>query len=78
MYSINFPRMVSQKGTLLKQDKEATAQNLKLLLASDKNSLLGDPYYGMVLKRALYEQNNVVLRDLLIDEIYTAIQIFMP
>ena len=78
MYSIAFPRMVSNTKTFVIQDHEATASNLKLLLASDKYSLLGDPYYGTNLKRLLFEQNNQILRDLVIDDIYTAIITFMP
>ena len=78
MYSINFPNMFSYTNTRLIQDHDAVEQNLKLLLLSDKNGLLGDPYYGMVFKRVLYENNNLILRDLLIDEIYTAIMVFMP
>lgn len=70
--------MFSGARTLLVEDHDATLQNLKLLLSSDKFSLFGDPFYGMVLKRALYEENNTVLKDLLIDEIYTAVMIFMP
>ena len=78
MYSINFPKMFSYTNTVLVQDHDAVEQNLKLLLLSDKRGLLGDPYYGMIFKRVLYENNNLILKDLLIDEIYTAINIFMP
>ena len=78
MYSINFPKMVSNVNTLIIEDHAATASNLKLLLASDKYSLLGDPYYGTNLKRLMFEQNNQILRDLIIDDIYTAILTFMP
>lgn len=78
MYSIQFPRMVSNTNTLLVQDHEATVQNLKLALLSEKNTLLGDPYFGTNLKRFTYEQNNQILRDLVIDDIYTAIIDFMP
>ena len=70
--------MFSNTKTLLIEDHDATLQNLKLLLGSDKQGLFGDPYYGMVLKRVLFEENNAILKDLLIDEIYTAILIFMP
>ena len=78
MYSIQFPRMVSNTNALLVQDHEATVQNLKLALLSEKNTLLGDPYFGTNLKRFTYEQNNQILRDLVIDDIYTAIIDFMP
>ncbi|WP_300924707.1 GPW/gp25 family protein [uncultured Clostridium sp.] len=70
--------MVSNTNTNIIKDHEATASNLKLLLASDKYSLLGDPYYGTNLKRLMFEQNNQILQDLIIDDIYTAILTFMP
>jgi len=78
MFSIAFPEMFATSRTLLVEDKEATCSNLKLLLASWKKSLFGDPYFGTNLKRFIYEQNNVVLRDLIIDDIYVSLQIFMP
>lgn len=78
MYSIQFPKMVSNTNTNLVVDHDATASNLKLLLASDKFTLLGDPYFGTNLKRFMFEQNNLVLRDLIVDDIYTTIITFMP
>lgn len=78
MNSIAFPKMVSNTNTNIIKDHDATASNLKLLLASDKYSLLGDPYYGTNLKRLMFEQNNQILRDLIIDDIYTAIITFLP
>ena len=78
MNSIAFPKMVSNVNTMLVQDHDATASNLKLLLASDKYGLFGDPYYGTSLKRLMFEQNNQILRDLIIDDIYSAIITFMP
>lgn len=78
MYSIKFPDMLSNTITNIISDHEATASNLKLLLLSDKYSLLGDPYFGTNIKKLIFEQNNTVLRDLVIDDIYTAIITFMP
>ena len=78
MYSVQFPRMVSSTNALLVQDHEATVQNLKLTLLSAKNTLLGDPYFGTNLKKYTFEQNNQILRDLVIDDIYTAIIDFIP
>jgi phage baseplate assembly protein W len=46
---------------------------LKLLLLSDRGSFFGDPYYGTVIKRLIFEPNNVILRDIVIDAVYTAI-----
>lgn len=78
MKSIAFPDMFRTASTNMVKDKEATANNLRLLLASEKNELIGDPYYGVTLKKYLFEQNNYVLQDIIIDDIYTAIKIFMP
>ena len=78
MYSLNFPTMFTNNTTSLIEDKQATLSNLKLLIASDKFSLLGDPYFGTNIKKFVYEQGSTVFRDLLIDELYTAIKVFMP
>lgn len=80
MKSINYPRIFNtnkQKVNIV-SDYYATLQNLKLLLYSDKGELFGDPYYGCNLKKFLYDQNDTVLKDIVIDDIYTAISIFMP
>ena len=78
MNAVRFPKMFNSNKTAIGKDKEATEQNLKSLLASFKKTLLGDPYFGTNLKRFTYEQNNQILRDLVIDDIYTAIIDFMP
>ena len=77
--SIQFPDMISTGG--LSQyvvDKKATEQNLKYLLLSTKKTLLGDPYFGVNLRNLIFEKNNVILRDLVIDDIFTAMTIYMP
>lgn len=78
MYSISWPDMVSNVNTNLFQDRDATISNLKLVLLSDKYSLFGDPYFGTNLKKLTYDQNNQVIRDLVVDDIYSAILTFMP
>lgn len=79
MYSIAFPDIFSNGiKTKLVKDEDATMSNLKLLLNSERYSLFGDPYYGVALKRILFEQNSILLKDIIIDEIYTAILTFMP
>ena len=78
MYSIAFPQMFDSAHALLFEDHKATLSNLKLLLASERTSLLGDPYFGTILKRIIFEQNDAVLIDIIIDEIYTSILTFMP
>ena len=78
MKSIQFPEMFTRTVTNTVSDYDATLQNLKMLLWSEKGELFGDPYYGTSLKRYLYDQNDTVLIDILIDDIYTAITLFMP
>jgi hypothetical protein len=58
--------------------KQATGQNLKLVLSSMRGELLGDPYFGLLLQQYLFEQNNYITRDILIDMIYTQVAIFIP
>ena len=55
MYSIAFPNMLSSANTNLVSDKEATVSNMRLLLASWKTSLFGDPYFGTNIKRFIHE-----------------------
>ena len=76
--SFSFPNMFGTGSTKMKYDSEATKQNLKLLLMSTKQSLFGDPNYGTNIKKLIFEQNNSILRDIVIDDIYTSIYNFMP
>lgn len=78
MYSISFPKMFESSRTILLKDKEAVKSNLILLLSSDRSALLGDPYFGTIIKSLIYNQNDYILRDILIDEIYTVILNFLP
>ena len=78
MYSIAFPNMFSSAKTNLIKDHEATVSNLKLMLLSNQNEMFGDPLFGTILRQLIYEQNNTVLRDIVIDEIYTSIIAFIP
>lgn len=78
MKSIAFPKMFNSNSTRIIEDKEATTTNLKSLLHSEKGEFLGDPFYGIRLKRYLFEQNTGILKDIIIDEIYTQIALFMP
>lgn len=78
MISIAFPNMFNRTVTNTVFDYDASLQNLKMLLWTEKGELFGDPYFGTGLKKYLYEQNDKVLKDILIDDIYTAIATFMP
>lgn len=76
--SISFPNMFGTGSTKLKYDNDATRQNLLLLLMSTKQSLLGDPNYGTNIKKLIFEQNSNILKDIIIDDIYSNIQVFLP
>lgn len=78
MNAIKFPDMISINKSNIVVDEEATKQNLICLLNCQKKTMFGDPYYGTNLHRLFYESNNDILRDLVIDDIYTAIENFMP
>lgn len=76
--SIKFPDIFSNAATNIVSDHEATAQNLRLMFQATKGSFFGDPYFGTNIKRLIFEQNNNVLRDIVIDDLYTSISAFMP
>lgn len=78
MYSLAFPNIFNTSKTNLIRDKEATVTNLKLLLLSNQGGLLGDPQFGTTLTEMLFNQNDDVIKELVVEEIYTAIQTFMP
>lgn len=78
MYSIAFPNMLNSAQTNLFEDNRATLSNYKLMLSSWKTALFGDPYFGTNIKRFIHEQNNIILRDIIIDDIFVATQDFMP
>ena len=76
--SIAFPNMFTRTSTNFVTDKEATYQNLKYLILSEKGELFGDPFYGVGLKKYLFDQNDTIIKDLVLDDMYTAIATFMP
>ena len=80
MYSFSFPNMLEANGTSAKllEDKEAIRSNLLRLLASERETLFGDPYFGCQLRKYMFEQSTSLIADLLIDHIYTSIITFMP
>lgn len=81
MRTIKWPKMFNSNSTNVwksTEHNEATSQNTILLLQCDRGELFGDPYFGLTLKRYLFDQNNYVLRDAIIDIIYTQLAIFIP
>lgn len=78
MKSIAFPNIFSSTKTNVIEDHEASYSNLALMLQSQKTALFGDPYFGTELQKVIFAQNNAVLRDLVVDDIYTSIAEFMP
>lgn len=78
MYSLAWPDMFTSVETKLLSDKKAVASNLILLLNSERMELFGDPYYGAMLKPIIFQPNNSIIADLLIDEILNTLQNYMP
>lgn len=81
MRTIKFPKMFNTNNTRVWKSSEhldATKQSTTLLLHSARGELFGDPYFGLMLKRYLFDQNNYILRDAIIDMIYTQLAIFIP
>jgi hypothetical protein len=81
MRSYKFPKMFkSNTSEIWRADEygKATRQNTLLLLQSERGELICDPYFGILLKHYLFNQNSYILKDILIDTIYTQIAIFLP
>ena len=81
MRSIKFPDMFNTNNTRTwksSEYNEATRQNTKLLLRSERGELIGDPYFGLLLKHFLFDPNSYILRDQIIDMIYTQLATFIP
>ena len=81
MRSFKFPNMFkSNTSQIWRADEynKATRQNTLLLLQSERGEFECDPYFGILLKHYMFNQNSYILKDMLIDTIYTQIAIFLP
>ena len=81
MRSYKFPNMFRPNSSRIWQESEynnATKQNVLLLLQSERGELECDPYFGILLKHYMFNQNSYILKDMLIDTLYTQIAIFLP
>lgn len=76
--SIQFNNIFNKTSSNILTDKDATTQNLVLLLNTEKGTFKSDPDFGVNLKRYLFNPNHLLLKDILIDELYTQIAIFIP
>jgi phage baseplate assembly protein W len=70
----------SNSSRIWREDEydKATKQNVLILLQSERGELECDPYFGILLKHYMFNQNSYILKDMLIDTIYTQIAIFLP
>lgn len=81
MRSYKFPKMFNSNSSRIWLENEhgkATKQNILLVLQSERGELVCDPYFGILLKHYMFNQNSYILKDMLIDTIYTQIAIFLP
>ena len=70
--------MFNSTSTLVKTDYDASKECIHLLLSPEKGTFKYDPLFGIRLKRYMFDQNNYILRDQIIDEIYTEMEVFTP
>jgi phage baseplate assembly protein W len=81
MRSYKFPKMFNTNSSRIWREDEynkATKQNVLILLMTERGELECDPYFGIMLKHYMFNQNSYILKDMLIDTIYTQIAIFLP
>ena len=81
MQSIKFPKMFNTNSTRVWKSNEylaATKQNTILTLSTERGELFCDPYWGLLFKYYLFNQNSMILRDTLADMIYTQLAVFIP
>lgn len=81
MQSIKFPKMFNTNSTRVWKSNEhlaATKQNTILTLSTERGELFCDPYWGLLFKYYLFNQNSLILRDTIADMIYTQLAIFIP
>lgn len=81
MRSYKFPKMFKSNSSQIWREDEygkATRQNALLLIQSERGELECDPYFGILLKHYMFNQNSYILKDMLIDTLYTQIAIFLP
>ena len=81
MRSYKFPKMFKSNSSQIWREDEygkATRQNALLLIQSERGEFECDPYFGILLKHYMFNQNSYILKDMLIDTIYTQIAIFLP
>ena len=81
MRSYKFPKMFNPNSSRIWKSDEynkATKQNVLILLHSERGELECDPYFGILLKHYMFNQNSYILKDMLLDTIYTQIAIFLP
>ena len=78
MTSLAFPKIFKSNHTEIYTDHDATVSNLMLTLQSTKGMLFGDPDFGTNLKKMTFNQNDSVLADIVVDDIYTAIKLYVP
>lgn len=81
MRSIKFPNMFNSNSTNVWEADEyinSTYQNSILVLLSQRGELIGDPYFGVLLRHYLYQQNGPKLQDYIVDAIYVQLALFIP
>lgn len=77
--TFNFPDMLGAKTSNIITDfNSATILNIINLLSSEQGEFIYDPFYGLALKRKLFDPNDTVMVNNLIDDIVLQINTFIP
>lgn len=81
MRSFKFPIMFNTNSSNIWKSteyKEATRQNARLVLSSERNSLIGDPFWGGLIDPLMFDQNSPMTLEIFTDIIYEQLAIFIP
>lgn len=78
MNCMGFPKIFKGNSTNIITGLDATKECLRLLLSTEVGELFGDPEFGVRVKKYTHNQNNYVLRDIIIDDLFEAINTFCP
>jgi phage baseplate assembly protein W len=62
--------------TVLVTDSESINESLTLLIKTVKGELFGDPGYGTNIIRFIYEPNDDILKELIIDDLLQSIPLY--
>ena len=70
--------MFNSVYTNVTEDITSDINNIDLFFNSKKGELFGDPHFGTLIHSFLFDQNGVILKEVLLNEIYEEIRQYLP